>query len=295
MRREMFGKGVNMRISSSTAAAVVAVCVGLELAASSASLPAAEQTGAAQAKAASGAIPRTSWDGRPNLTGVWGPASFGPGPNHDPRQASPDVRRESLAELERLYQPWAREKTRALAYEEDPRLRCGPYGFPRYINIPDYFLLQIVQAPKETLVLVEYTYSGYRLIPTDGSTHPKSIVPSFFGNSIGRWEADTLVVDVTGFNGKIWLQSNAGGAAPGLGGGWITSDALHQVERWRLLDADTLEYHVTIEDPEILTGPWTTPKYLLKRAPPDIIPHEALCLEPEDLTHIKAVAKKEKK
>jgi hypothetical protein len=119
-------------------------------------------------------------------------------------------------------------------------------------------------------------------------------VPSFLGHSAGHWEGDTLVVDVTGFNGKTWLQSNAGGGAD-LKGGWMTSDALHEVERWRLLDVDTLEYQATIEDPKVLTGPWTTPKYLLKRAPPDVIPHEALCLQPEDLTHIKAATAPEQK
>jgi hypothetical protein len=233
-------------------------------------------------------VPRTAWDGKPDLTGVWGPASFGPGPNHDPRQPSPQARAASLVQLEQLYQPWAREKTRALPYDSDPRLRCGPYGFPRYINVPDYFLLQIVQAPKETVLFTEYTFSGFRIIPTDGSGHPRTLTPSFFGHSVGRWDDDTFVVDVTGFNGKTWLQSNVGGGGD-LRGGWMTSDALHQVERWRLLDANTLEYQAMIEDPKVLTSSWTTPRYLLKRAPPDIIPHEALCLEPEDFTHIKAV------
>ena len=172
----------------------------------------------------------------------------------------------------------------------------------------------MVQAPKETLVFTEYIYSGYRTITTDGSPHPKKIVPSFFGDSVGRWEGDTLVVDVTGFNGKIWLPGVASNPQPpstggqaggrggrgqtagdeggGAGGGWITSDALHEVERWRLLDADTLEYEATVEDPKVLTGPWTTPKSLLKRAPADVVIHEALCLDPEDLAHMKATEKK---
>jgi hypothetical protein len=260
-------------------------------------------------------IPVTSWDGKPDLTGVWGPATKGESPNQDARQASAEERSASLKALESLYQPWAKEWTNSVGYLDDPRLRCGPYGFPRYANLPDYFLLQIVQAPKETLVLVEYTYSGFRIIPTDGSSHPETIVPSYFGDSVGRWEGDTLVVDVTGFNGKIWLESgrpdapqttpNQRGrnvfvtkqqpAQNNFGGGWISSDALHEVERWRLLDADTLEYQATIEDPKLLTGPWTTPKYLFKRAPPDIVPHEALCLQPEDLIHMKAVAEAEKK
>ena len=108
------------------------------------------------------------------------------------------------------------------------------------------------------------------------------------------------MVDVIGFNGKIWLGGNLGNRPPGVGGGGsISSDALHEVERWRLVDADTLEYQVTVEDPKVLTGPWTTPKYLTTRAAPDAVIHEALCLDPEDLGVIKsnaaAKAKEEKK
>ena len=299
------------------ASAVVSVAVMVCLVFfASASIPAAaQQSGAGQAKAAaSGPIPHTPWDGKPDLTGTWGPATAGPGPNQDTRSPSNAERRTSGLALEALYQPWARERSRGLAYLDDPRYHCGPYGFPKYINIPDYFLLQMVQAPKETLVFTEYIYSGYRTITTDGSPHPKKIVPSFFGDSVGRWEGDTLVVDVTGFNGKIWLPGvasnpqppgtggqaggrggrgqNAGDEGGGAGGGWITSDALHEVERWRLLDADTLEYEATVEDPKVLTGPWTTPKSLLKRAPADVVIHEALCLDPEDLAHMKATEKK---
>jgi hypothetical protein len=295
----------------------VTVMVWLAIFAATASVPAAApQSAAGQAKtAASGPLPKTPWDGKPDLTGTWGPATAGPGPNQDARSPTNAERRTRGLALDALYQPWARERSRALAYLDDPRYHCGPYGFPKYINIPDYFLLQIVQAPKETLVLVEYIYSGFRVISTDGSPHPKKIKPSYFGDSVGRWEGDTLVVDVTGFNGKIWLESgrpdapqttpNERGrnvfltkrqaAQNNFGGGWISSDALHEVERWRLLDADTLEYQATVEDRKLLTGPWTTPKYLFKRAPADVVPHEALCLQPEDLIHMKAVAEAEKK
>ena len=113
-----------------------------------------------------------------------------------------------------------------------------------------------------------------------------------------------MVVDVTGFNGKIWLPGGPGNPQPAgggrgrdpaaepQGGGWITSDALHETERWRLLDADTLEYQATVEDPKVMTGPWTTPKSLLKRAPAGIVINEALCLEPEDLSHMKNILEK---
>ena len=243
-------------------------------------------------------VPRTAWDGKPNLSGVWG------GPV--PAAGSPTAkeRETSVAELARLYQPWALQRTNGLAYSEDPRLHCGPYGFPRYIGLVSlaaprkafYFLLQIVQAPKEIAVLTEYTYSAFRVILTDGTTHPQKPAPSYFGHSVGRWESDTLVVDVVGFNGKTWLGGNLGNRPPGnTGGGTITSDALHVVERWRLVDADTLEYQATVEDPTILTGPWTTPAYRIIRAAPDATLTEALCLEPEDLGVITAAAAESKK
>jgi hypothetical protein len=284
---------------SATVAVVGSALVGLVCIARAASVPAAaQQRGGAQATAPPAPakpVPRTPWDGKPDLTGVWG------GPLPAAGTPTSAERGAALAELARTYQPWALERSNGLAYLEDPRLHCGPYGFPRYIGLVSlaaprnafYFLLQIVQAPKETDVLIEYIYSGYRAIPTDGSTHPKTIVPSYFGDSVGRWEGDTLVVDVKGFNGKVWLDSGKLGTRPqgDLGGGTMTSDALHVVERWGLADGDTLEYQATVEDPKVLTRSWTTPKYLIKRAAPDAIIHEALCLEPEDLGVIQAAAK----
>lgn len=238
-------------------------------------------------------IARTSWDGKPDMTGVWG------GPL--PAQGTPDAgeRTANIANLAKLYQPWAKQRSDALPYNQDPRLHCGPYGFPRYIGLISlvaprnafYFLLQIVQAPKQVAVLIEYIYSGYRIIPTEGGAHPKTFTPSYFGDSAGHWEGDTLVVDVTGFNGKIWVAGNLGNRPAGdIGGGSVSSGALHVVERWRMANADTLEYQATVEDPKVLTGSWTTPKYLIPRAAPDAVIHEALCIEPEDLGVINANA-----
>jgi hypothetical protein len=295
---------MNVKKSFRTPVVVVgAALVGLVFFAPAASISAAgRQKDGGQAKkttpASARPVPRTSWDGRPDLTGVWG------GPLPAPGTPTAEERASSVAALARVYQPWALEKSNRLAYLEDPRLHCGPWGFPRYIDGASlvaprnafYFLLQIVQAPKETDVLVEYVYTGYRVIPTDGSAHPKTITPSYFGDSVGHWEGDTLVVDVTGFNGKIWLASGKLGNRPAgdLGGGTISSDALHEVERWRLVDADTLEYQATVEDRKVLTGPWTTPKYLIRRATPGAVVHEAVCLEPEDLGVMKAATKEQK-
>ena len=93
---------------------------------------------------------------------------------------------------------------------------------------------------------------GYRVIPTDGRPHLGQTAKSFFGNSRGRWEGDTLVVEVTGLNGLTWFDS----------AGNFLSENTRLVERWRLVDANTIDYEITIEDPTIYTRPWkmTYPK-----------------------------------
>jgi hypothetical protein len=83
------------------------------------------------------------------------------------------------------------------------------------------------------------------LIYTDGSSHPAP-VDFWMGDSRGRWEGDTLVVDVTYFNDETWFD-NAGN---------YHSDALHVVERYTPLDADHINYQATIEDPKVFTRPW---------------------------------------
>ena len=81
---------------------------------------------------------------------------------------------------------------------------------------------------------------------------------SWMGWSNGRWEGDTLVIDVTGFNGHTWFDR----------AGNFASDTLHVVERWTRRDADHLNYEATIEDPATFTRPW-------KVELPDLPPHRA--------------------
>ncbi|HJT89655.1 MAG TPA: hypothetical protein VJ732_17420, partial [Bryobacteraceae bacterium] len=83
-------------------------------------------------------------------------------------------------------------------------------------------------------------------IPLDGRKHNGDPNPTFFGESVGRWDGDTLVVDVIGFNDKSWLDA----------AGNPHSDALHLIERYRLTDPRHLEYEVTVDDPKIYTRPW---------------------------------------
>jgi hypothetical protein len=105
------------------------------------------------------------------------------------------------------------------------------------------------------VVLTEY-YHGFRLIPYgEGLKHSEDIIPTYFGDSISRWDGDTLVVDVTGFNDKTWLADGRDHPTPQSKGRWPHSDALHVVERWRALDSDTIEYEATCRGPEDAVGP----------------------------------------
>ena len=107
------------------------------------------------------------------------------------------------------------------------------------------------------------TFHHFKIIPTDGRPHRDEVAPSYHGDSVGRWEGDTLVVDTRNFNGQNWVMDH--------GNVSFYSDALHLVERYRRLDANTLEINTTIEDPGALTQPWVVPTYLLTLAPFDQI------------------------
>ena len=107
------------------------------------------------------------------------------------------------------------------------------------------------------------TFHGFRIVPIDGRPHRDDVAPSFRGDSVGRWEGDTLVVDRTNFSDVNWM------GAEGVVS--FHSDALHIVERYRRVDANTIEVDATIEDPKVLTGPFKVPTQTLKLAPFDQI------------------------
>ena len=125
--------------------------------------------------------------------------------------------------------------------------------------------IQIVQGPGVVVVMTE-AFHSFRTIPTDNRRRdPDLLFPMYLGDSVGRWEGDTLVVDVTSFNAESWMANPADRPTPTSSGIWPTSFTLHVVERWRRVDANTLEYEATVEDPTLLTGPWRTPKVQLRR------------------------------
>jgi hypothetical protein len=211
-------------------------------------------------------IPHTSWDGKPNLSGVWGGHNL-------------NVREANLAALDALYRPEVAAQRQRLSEKDDPAMRCAPYAYPRAISM--VHPVQILQTPNTVVILSEYSHS-FRVVPTDGRPPAQPIKSTFQGTSVGHWESDTLVVDVSHFNGEAWMGHGQQRVAPGKPGVWFTSDALHIVERWRLVDGETLDYQAVVDDPKMLTGPWMS-KITRYREPFDLI-SEAVCIE-DSLEH----------
>jgi hypothetical protein len=106
--------------------------------------------------------------------------------------------------------------------------------------------IEILQAPDHVLILLERAHTS-RFIPTTGVPHVGPDVRLWQGDSRGRWEGNTLVVDVTNQNGRAWFDQAAN----------LYSETTHMVERFTLIDAVTMHYQVTIEDPRLYTRPWT--------------------------------------
>ena len=204
-------------------------------------------------------IPRLS-DGRPDLSGVWwggadvGGPGFGRGGGG--RGGPP------AATFTSLYRPSAAALAETLSDKDDPTLKCIPTAFGTMnVRLWDVGAVgQIVSAPDFVVMLTE-TYHSYQLIPTDGRPHRSVVPPSYRGDSVGHWEGDTFVVETTNFTDDTWIWAE----------GRVShhSDALRIVERYRRLDANTLQIEATIEDPEVLTGPWTVPTQTLELAPFD--------------------------
>jgi hypothetical protein len=150
------------------------------------------------------------------------------------------------------YQPWARALAMQRRHEEskwDPQGYCMPPSGPRLMSTP--FPMEIVQLPQQKRIMMLYEGGThiYRIIFMDGRPHPKGdqLNPTWLGHSVGRWEGDTLVVDVVGFNEGSWIDML----------GDPHTDSLHVVERFSRPDLYTLHYEATIEDPATYTRPWT--------------------------------------
>ena len=152
----------------------------------------------------------------------------------------------------------------------DPNLACLPLGLPRFmISVP--YPMEIFQVPTRVIILQEGPQT-LRQIHMNRQ-HPKDLDPTYSGDSTGKWEGETLVVDTIGFNDKTWLD----------GSGLPHSEAMHLVERIRRTGHDTLVDDIRVEDPMAYTKPLTVHEvYKLK---PDWEIHEYVCEENNKYTY----------
>src|SRR5437667_7349977 len=165
------------------------------------------------------------------------------------------------------YKPEAaamKKENRANWIDRDPELKCYLPGIPRAMYMPYSF--QIVQSTSK--IQMAFTFANAaRTIHLDKVEGPPD--DTYMGHSVGHWEGDTLVVDVTGFNGKNWFDR----------AGNFHSASLHLVERLTPITADAIRYEVTIEDPEVFTRSWRIAMPLYRRLEPNIQLIEYPCIE----------------
>jgi hypothetical protein len=148
--------------------------------------------------------------------------------------------------------------------DRDPELKCYLPGIPRAMYMPYPF--QITQSTNKIHVAYEFSNTA-RTIHLDKVEGPPD--DTWMGHSVGRWDGDTLVVDVTNFNDRTWFDR----------AGNFHSDALHLVERFTLMSPDVIWYEVTIEDPKVFTQPWRIAMPLYRRVEPNMQLLEFRCNE----------------
>jgi hypothetical protein len=191
----------------------------------------------------------------PEIMGAWGAAPGGQG----------------IVEGNEIpYQPWAAakqkenfEKRMVVKVTNDPHrydtgepeLQCYRPGVPRANYMP--FPFQIFQTPEQILVVYEYK-GAIRTIYMNSKFEAPS--DTWMGTSNGRWDGDTLVVDVTGFDEHSWFDR----------AGNFHSDALHVVERYTPISPYHLRYEATIDDPKVFTRPWKISFPLYRRVEPNL-------------------------
>lgn len=191
-------------------------------------------------------IPRLA-NGKPDFSGIWqttSAADYDLEPHSNRKDAPPSA---GIVEGGVIpYLPQALEQKKKNFAErnaEDPSLKGWTLGVPRGVYYPEPF--QIFQRAADLKIIHQFGHS-VRTIHTNNTDHPEDPNDWWLGDSRAKWDGDTLVVDVKDFNDKTWLDR----------AGNFHSDALHVVERWKLLDANTIEYKATIEDTKVFSKPW---------------------------------------
>ena len=186
-------------------------------------------------------------DGHPDLSGIWQVINSASWNLEAHNAADGEPAGLSVVVGDTIpYQPWAATQQQE-NYENrltaDPMRQCFLAGVPRITYMP--FPFQMIQTPDHMVITYELAHA-VRIIYTDGSPHP---LPNDFwmGDSRGRWDGETFIVDTTHFNDRTWFD----------GAGNFHSTALHVVERYTPTSPHHMTYEATIEDPEVFTRPWT--------------------------------------
>jgi len=148
--------------------------------------------------------------------------------------------------------------------DRDPELKCFMPGVPRAMYLPYPF--QIVQGTNQVQMVFEFANASRTIHLNEVEPYPSD---SWMGHSVGRWEGDTLVVDVTSQIDKTWFDRS----------GNFHSDAVHVVERYTPISHDAIRYEATIEDPQVFSRPWKITMPLYRRLEPNAQLMEFQCKE----------------
>ena len=221
--------------------------------------------------------PRTA-DGKPDLNGIWQALNTANWDIQDhPARMGPVVELGAAFSVpggqgvvdgnEIPYLPEAAAKKKENAEKwlsSDPEIKCYLPGVPRATYMPYPF--QIFQTHDSILIAYEFAGATRTIYM---NTDKKSPSDTWMGWSVGHWEGDTLVVDVTSFNDQTWFDR----------AGNFHSDSLHVVERYTPISPDALDYEVTIEDPKVFSRPWKMRMPLHRRLEKNAQVLEYQCVE----------------
>jgi hypothetical protein len=194
-------------------------------------------------------MPSRTPDGQPDMRGLWRGQGGGV-ENIEAHAGNGDVNAGPTWVVDTSdgkvpYQPWALEQRKEnFAKYIDPNVPCFSSGVPRMLYTPGD--ITIVQTPG-TFVITHSRSHTFRVIPIGSEPRIDASVRLALGTSRGHWDGNTLVVDVTNQNGKVWLDQAAN----------FYSEAVHVIERFTMIDANTIHYEARIDDPVVYTRPWT--------------------------------------
>jgi hypothetical protein len=228
-----------------------------------------------------GPAPRMA-DGHVDLTGVWFAGNIGRA-----SAWSVDRDRGGASDEPVPFQPWAVEKIKNMTATErqinNPAVACTPVGTPGMFTLNRGYPSQIFTLPGFFIHLAEADNS-WRVVHTDGRPHKpaEELEPLYNGDQTARWDGDVLVIDSISLDERTWINPN----------GWFHSDEAHVIERLRRPSRNYLEYQYTVEDPKVLTKPWTSGWNTYTLGSEDLI--ENFCTNNENIYQLRKLYEMEK-